>query len=612
MKRSLIFGLIGIIVLLWTGAGLRPLHPETPYNLRSWGGLPVQHEGRLKPIDSVARATLLLLHGKQTVKTEAGRITARQWLWEVVHGIDGAASHPVFRVDQPDLVSLLGVEPRTRQQFSYAELKTFLPELDRQYRRIPGERAQRTPFERAVAKLHYGLRVYQSLEVSFVPPSMGVAMTVSEEVERFSALLETLPEAGSPGTSSDPMFGAFVRRYQNLTRSRPLEVVPQADGPWLSLWAALADDLVPPERDPIILAYGRVADAAVAGDPVAFNDALAALRAGPLAQTLEAQATVLARELRFNNFQPFYRSMFLYVLVFLLVCVAWIRSAAPVWRQAAFGVLAVALVVHTLGLIARMRIQALPPVTNLYSSAVFIGWGTAALGLLLEKMYRNGLGAAVAALVGFATLIIAHHLSLSGDTMEQMRAVLNSNFWLTTHVLTITLGYSASFVAGFLALFFLMLGVLTPMLDRTTSKRIEGMIFGAVCFTLLFSFVGTVLGGIWADQSWGRFWGWDPKENGALLIVIWNAFILHAYATKLFRRRGFMVAVVSGNIVTSWSWFGTNMLGIGLHAYGFMDQAFLWLLLFWVSQLLIMIGALIVPRRWWRSVEALETQAQKR
>jgi hypothetical protein len=116
----------------------------------------------------------------------------------------------------------------------------------------------------------------------------------------------------------------------------------------------------------------------------------------------------------------------------------------------------------------------------------------------------------------------------------------------------------------------------------------------------LFSFVGTVLGGIWADQSWGRFWGWDPKENGALLIVLWNAIILHARWGGLVRDRGIMNLAIFGNIVTSFSWFGVNMLGIGLHSYGFMDAAFVWLRLFIGSQL-VLIGLGLLPLSLWRS-----------
>jgi ABC-type transport system involved in cytochrome c biogenesis permease subunit len=90
-----------------------------------------------------------------------------------------------------------------------------------------------------------------------------------------------------------------------------------------------------------------------------------------------------------------------------------------------------------------------------------------------------------------------------------------------------------------------------------------------LCFAIFFSFIGTVLGGLWADDSWGRFWGWDPKENGALMIVLWNAAVLHARWDRLVGQRGFALFAIAGNIITAWSWFGTNQLGIGLHSYGF-------------------------------------------
>jgi ABC-type transport system involved in cytochrome c biogenesis permease subunit len=121
------------------------------------------------------------------------------------------------------------------------------------------------------------------------------------------------------------------------------------------------------------------------------------------------------------------------------------------------------------------------------------------------------------------------------------------------------------------------------------------MIYGVVCFALLFSFTGTILGGIWADQSWGRFWGWDPKENGAVLIVLWNALILHARWGGLIRARGLAVLAVLGNVVTAFSWFGTNLLGIGLHSYGFTQTGFLWLAGFTAIQLLLTLLAVAPP-----------------
>jgi ABC-type transport system involved in cytochrome c biogenesis permease subunit len=228
-----------------------------------------------------------------------------------------------------------------------------------------------------------------------------------------------------------------------------------------------------------------------------------------------------------------------------------------------------------------------------------VGWGAVVLGVILERIYRKGFGTAVAAASGFASLIVAHHLAADGDTMEMMRAVLDSNFWLATHVVTITIGYSGTFLAGAIAIGWTIREHVAPRLDAATGKALSSMVYGVVCFALFFSFLGTVLGGIWADQSWGRFWGWDPKENGALLIVLWNAIILHARWGGYVRERGIMAMAIFGNVITSLSWFGVNMLGVGLHSYGFMDKAFWALAGFCGSQLALMAFALL-PRRFWR------------
>jgi ABC-type transport system involved in cytochrome c biogenesis permease subunit len=186
--------------------------------------------------------------------------------------------------------------------------------------------------------------------------------------------------------------------------------------------------------------------------------------------------------------------------------------------------------------------------------------------------------------------------------MEMMQAVLDSNFWLSTHVVTVTIGYSGTFLAGIIGIFYILRGLFTRSLTQADSKTLGGMAYGIVCFSALFSFVGTILGGIWADQSWGRFWGWDPKENGALMIVLWNAIILHARWGGIARTRGIMVMTVFGNIITALSWFGVNMLGVGLHSYGFMEKSFLWLMGFIASQFVI-IGLGMIPLRYWRSFQ---------
>ena len=272
--------------------------------------------------------------------------------------------------------------------------------------------------------------------------------------------------------------------------------------------------------------------------PELFNQALAKYQQW-LAGKFPVETAKARREYVFNAWAPFIKSITLYLAVFLLGLCSWFGWSQTLNRTG-FYLLVLAFAVHTAGILFRMWLEGRPPVTNLYSSAVFVGWGAVGLGLVLERVYRDSIGLVMSAALGLCTLVIAHNLAAGGDTMEMLRAVLDSNFWLTTHVITIALGYSATFVAGFLGAVYVLRAFFTRNLTAATRERLARMVYGIICFATLFSFIGTVLGGIWADQSWGRFWGWDPKENGALIIVLWNAVILHARWGNLVRERGLM------------------------------------------------------------------------
>lgn len=295
-----------------------------------------------------------------------------------------------------------------------------------------------------------------------------------------------------------------------------------------------------------------------------------------------------------NRFAPQYYTIFLYLAALILTFFSWIGLRKPLWRSA-MGVTILAFIVHTFFLIARMQISGRPPVTNLYSSAVFIGWAVVLGGLLVESVSRLGILTTISCASGAASLCIAYFLGIEeGDTLSVMQAVLDTQFWLATHVVCITIGYAATFLAGMLSIAYFgyrMFAARNPA-SEIKLKLFGSIIYGTVCFALLFSFVGTVLGGLWADDSWGRFWGWDPKENGALLIVIWNALILHARWDKFIRDYGTAVLAIGGNIVTAWSWFGVNELGAGLHNYGFTEGRLLYLFWFVIANLSIILVAL--------------------
>jgi len=360
-----------------------------------------------------------------------------------------------------------------------------------------------------------------------------------------------------------------------------------------AILAGIPENKIPPPAHH----YAEMSSAYVGDKPEAFNAAVKKHSDWLSENGFAIDVKKGSDEHFFNTFAPFARAQGIYVIALLLACFSWLKMSRGL-SDTAFYLIGLALVLHTAGLIFRMVLEGRPPVTNLYSSAIFVGWGAVLLGWVLERIYRNGIGSCVSAMIGFSTLIIAAHLSKEGDTMEMMRAVLDTNFWLATHVVCITIGYAATFLAGFLALVYVLRGVFTPSLTGEIAKGLARMVYGIVCFATLFSFVGTVLGGIWADQSWGRFWGWDTKENGALMIVVWNAIILHCRWGGLVRDRGLIVLALFGNIVTAWSWFGVNMLGIGLHSYGFMDEAFNTLRWFAITQVLFMLVARQPIRNW--------------
>jgi ABC-type transport system involved in cytochrome c biogenesis permease subunit len=270
------------------------------------------------------------------------------------------------------------------------------------------------------------------------------------------------------------------------------------------------------------------------------------------------------------------------------------------FQRGAYRILLASFLLHTMALVIRIMLQGRPPVTNLYSSAVFIGWACVGLGLLLEPRFRGGYANLAGSVLGAITTIVAHNILGTGtDTMEMLQAVLDTNIWLATHVICITLGYVATYFAGFLGLIYAIQrftsGVQTDTNWTSNERTLTTMTYIVTCIAMTLSFLGTVLGGIWADQSWGRFWGWDPKENGAVLIVIWNALILHARWSGMVKGQGISVLTILGAMVTTWSWFGTNQLEIGLHAYGFSSKLAMGCTITWIALAIVaMFGA--VPK----------------
>jgi cytochrome c-type biogenesis protein CcsB len=632
------------------------------YQVRDFGRLPVLLNGRVQPFDSVAVNSLLQIRSTGDVPLEEipswqfwhhpKKLKATEWLLELMTQPEVADTRPIFLIHLDDLLGEMkldgkGVAKSGLHYYAFKDLEGFVPMISEHAQKagqIKGE--QQSTFQKQVVKLGNALSLYQRLKVTLQPEGVD---NFAQEVADFQKNLGPAREAIKGGSAPDMHQESFMRlagpmqHLQLMSEFAMPMIIPPTDpkagfAQCKNAGAALLEGARNNEVSPASIWYAEMATAYRQQKPDAFNRALADYQ-NWLQQRFPHELFKGRAEFYYNNINVFKSAIRFYLFAFLLAGLALVTITAAAGlseslRRAAFYLVLLAGVAHTFGLVFRMALEGRPPVTNLYSSAIFIGWGTMVLGTVIERIYRLGLGSAVASVAGFVTLIIANNLAVGGDTMEMMRAVLDNNFWLASHVVVITLGYSAMFFAGVLAVAYILLGLFTPLLSRkpgavgsaTTAlgvglvggvhaavamsknlasesnlgKALTKMVYGVICFATLFSFIGTVLGGIWADQSWGRFWGWDPKENGALLIVLWNAIILHARWAGMVRDRGLMNLAVFGNIVTSFSWFGVNMLGIGLHSYGFMDAAFKWLMLFMGSQAVI-IALGLIPLRLWAS-----------
>jgi ABC-type transport system involved in cytochrome c biogenesis permease subunit len=611
MKKSIPW-LISLVLVIWVISKMIPHEQASGLDIDGFSRLPVLVGGRVMPMDTLARMSLSMMNHHGTFSVDGKVEPASRWLLVVFMMPRRADAAKVFEVTNPDILGLFGRQEANGKpvSYSYNDCQPFLGEIGKQAGLATQTEAQtRNAFQRGILKLRDALRIYLLLKNSIQAED---SPDFARELQAFDQVLQPGMQAIRDREANRPFNQQellrivwFTKRYQTLSQARYVSAVPNPNGRTDSdRWWHVSDAL-----------FNAVATGKVGYPPIMYGDLISAYRSDNVAgfnriiqeynqyldRTIPEQLSRPRLEYLFNRAQPFLQAMVLYVIVLIFALFSWLKWPKTLGKTAVI-LLVCAFLLHTVGLLVRMYLQGRPPVTNLYSSALFVGWGSVLLCLFLERFYKNGIGSVCASTIGFVTLLIAHNLQLDGDSLEMLRAVLDTNVWLATHVVMVTLGYSSVALAGFLGIIYILRGLFTTSFNETTASSLGRMIYGVTCFATLFSFVGTILGGIWADQSWGRFWGWDPKENGALLIVLWNAIILHARWGGLVRERGLAVMSVFGNIVVSLSWFGVNMLGVGLHSYGFMDRAFGTLMTFIASQLVVMALGML-PLKCWRGIQ---------
>ncbi len=567
--------------------------------------LPVQDGGRIKPLSTYAGFTMLGLHGARSMKIAdaAGkeyRIKPVDWMLDVLFRPQLAINQPTFRVDNSAALEAIGVKPRgKRDRYSYADIaegREKLGRLAESYQKIDSK--QRDPMQTQVLDLAANIRTYESLLGWFSFARSGVVLGGSGENggpdkrADVSALMTIAPQIRQQINESQASGGSIQPHLQDLLQQvldaanfakHGLFILPPADSAdknWKSAGNAIMEVMNGSAKDADtfiedIRSLETAARAASGGEPE-FRKRFIEMR-----DRLAARAASRGEDRGIALEAAYYRkNWFLYALVFFLMGTLaalgmWTLGASRAGRV--FSWITLAVTVAGLGycvtaITKRCIIMQRPPVGNLYDTIIFIATTVVFLALIIEWMTRRRFALGIAPILGTALIVLARRYELGDakDHMDPLVAVLDSNFWLTTHVITITLGYSAGLLSAFLSAGFVLLrGLGLDGGDKELRRSLTRAVYGMLCLTLFLSLVGTVLGGIWANYSWGRFWGWDPKENGALLIVLWTLAILHARLGGYLREWGLHLAAIFTAIVVTFSWWHVNFLGVGLHNYGF-------------------------------------------
>lgn len=601
--------------------------------------IPVQDSGRIKPLDTVAYFRLLRFSGKTTIAMmDSGKKTYlnyMEWLLVTWFRPDVAKDLPVFVVDNSEVVSQLGINQKEkRDRYSYNDLlpgRAALMEQGQNLRKMDPK--DRDAVQRMLAKLYSDFLDYEMMlghldfarnlfgeDAKSVPPEILPANAPAPRIvpllKNVSAYLTAHPDQNAPMVNAwlrdiyRALFGAKMSgNPEQILRLFPLvedRSVENWQGPGtvieqmvLGRTSDPADEIA--FKDPKHLAtfegwLSKYEDWVLsANDPAAFKSKLHTLHDEIVsAATTRSQYSHVPMEVGYNKAEYFYWALIIFCGATLLLALSWVAPRAG-WGRICIGLCSLLAVcgfgTAVTGIVIRCLIMERPPITTLYETIIFISTACVLFGLVGELMTRKLIGLTIACIAGAVGLMISIlFMNMEGaDTMQELQAVLITNFWLATHVPTINLGYAAGMVAAILSMTYFVMRLTGQLQPNTAESRdFTRMGYGFVMAGLFLSLVGTILGGIWANYSWGRFWGWDPKENGALMIVLMNLVILHARLGGYVKEVGFHCCNIVLGMIVAFSWFGVNQLGVGLHAYGFTEGIWKWLSIFWGLQLLFL------------------------
>lgn len=604
--------------------------------------VPKTDDGRTKSLHTFAYYELLRNRAYATVsltlegtpenpKKSTRTIAPVGWFLDVLLFPEVANRYPIFNVEDSGALLQVGLTPhdKRRDKYAYDELAPAREQFYAARTRlanVPAEKQSRLDIQ--VNNLATNLIRYESLLnfMNFARKGVLVPADFADEPLKSKGgqtvpLSEAL--AGLKDSATFKNFLAGARRGEPAPMPGLLKTIDDylADTSSINWYA-------PPtaaQPDAWVPAGGLIRDfltdgphAATAIGHLQTLENLAALAAEP-AKNAELQTAVqkmgegliaaaqssgtykkVPMDLGYLKAGLFGWAKWLFLLLFLLLAVSWIAPGSKMgtvltklgmWG----GWLGMLLILG--GITWRVLITGWGPVTTIYETIPFITVMAVTFALVMEKIFKNRISLIIAIGGGAAGMFLAGRWEAgeAADTMPSLVAVLRSNYWLWTHVTSINIGYATVLLAAI----FSMVYIFCRLFDITRrNKALFRMLtqssYGILCFGLVFSLVGTILGGIWGNDSWGRFWGWDPKENGALVIVLWCLAVLHMRLAGWIKEMGLHLCTAFGANFCLFSWWHVNLLNVGLHSYGFtqgLDQKLF--LSYGIVSLVVLLGVVV-------------------
>jgi ABC-type transport system involved in cytochrome c biogenesis permease subunit len=595
--------------------------------LAAAGDIPVQHLGRIKPLSTVASFSLLKIKGKSKHKlpVESGLPTAGErldptaWLLDVLLYPEQAAKYEVFLVEDSAVLTGVGLhfeDRKRRDHYSYDQLAPARQKIMEAARAAHAkDQRQRSPVDQQSLELHQRMGDFEALADTLsyarvalpadVPQELLTALGDAVDTKRqrltataFLTKREALRAALDSLDKGDAAQQAGLRAFEaalsqglgHITENTvgalafvaPEVPHTRSSGGGREEWdtpgdvlAGAASDSEPRMRQIELL------DALAAAVRERHDPAQVAARLGATRDVAVGLAEArgdyhkIQMERTYYRIDFFYKALYTFILAFILAAFSWMAPSTAWLGRAVTWTTAVGCLIVIAGVTMRCVLRGRPPVVSLYDTILFITGTGVLTALVLGRLTRLSLASTLGAFLGATGMFMANRYELreaatTGDTIATVQAVLDTNFWLATHVTTVTLGYAAGLLACLFAHVWLAARFTGFRSDDIRWHRQLGRaVYGIIAFGLLFSVVGTILGGIWANDSWGRFWGWDPKENGALMICLFELALVHARLGGYIKDFGVCVAAVILGPIVAFSWWHVNLLGVGLHSYGF-------------------------------------------